>query len=150
VFVELGEYPSFFFHAYEEPDFALRCVGAGWQVRHETSLHIRHCYSGVQRNEMRTHYFQARNELWSVWMRCPFPWLLVVSPFRVVRQFSYACKRGLRWVLHEPRWWLDCLRGLPDCIANRQPLSWARYWEWMKLVRNPVLAESELATSSAR
>src|SRR5207244_177178 len=70
-FIELGGYPAGWRHAYEEPDFALRCVAAGWQVRCETGLTIRHHYTPAHRNEIRTHHFHARNELWSVMMRCP-------------------------------------------------------------------------------
>ena len=94
VFHALGRYPAFFFHAYEEPDFALRCIAAGWQVRNETSLTIRHHYTGAQRNELRTHHRHSRNELWSVFLRCPLPMLVPVAVFRIARQFGYALHRG--------------------------------------------------------
>jgi GT2 family glycosyltransferase len=140
VFVDLGEYPDFFFHAYEEPDFALRCIAAGWEVRHETSLTVRHHYTALARNEMRTHQRHARNEIWSVLMRCPLPWLLPVTAFRVARQLGYACSRGIAWVVCEPVWWMQCLGGLVKCFRRRQPMQWARYLAWMKLVRNPRTA----------
>ncbi len=141
-FEELGGYPDFFFHAYEEPDFALRCAAAGWQVRHETSLTIRHHFTGTQRNEIRTHQRHARNELWSVLLRCPAPQLFAVALFRAVRQFGYAWHRGIAWVVREPAWWLAALGGIPRCLAARQPLPWARYREWMELVRTPITDEA--------
>ena len=137
-FEELGGYPEFFFHAYEEPDFALRCVCAGWQVRHEPSLTIRHHFAGAQRNELRTHQRHARNELWSVLLRCPAPQLFAVALFRAARQFGYAWSRGLGWALREPRWWLAALAGVPRCLAARRPLPWRRYLAWMRLVRAPI------------
>jgi GT2 family glycosyltransferase len=142
-FLELGGYPDFFFHAYEEPDFALRCACAGWQVRHEPSLTVRHHFTGSQRNEVRTHQRHARNELWSVLMRCPAPQLFAVALFRMVRQFGYAWHRGLAWAVREPAWWLAALRGLSSCLAGRQPLPWRKYRAWMELVRNPILSEAE-------
>ncbi|HEX8309717.1 MAG TPA: glycosyltransferase [Chthoniobacteraceae bacterium] len=142
-FLKLGGYPDFFFHAYEEPDFALRCVANGWQVRHETSLTIRHHFTSAQRNELRTHHRHSRNELWSVLLRCPAPQVFAVALFRVARQAGYARKRGLRWLLAEPKWWLACLSGLRRCLASRQPLPWPRYLAWMQLSRAPLVSEAE-------
>lgn len=144
-FEELGGYPDFFFHAYEEPDLALRCVAAGWQVRHETSLLIRHHFTAAQRNEIRTHQRHARNELWSVLLRCPAPQLFAVALFRAVRQLGYAWHRGLAWVVREPAWWWAALRGIPACLAARRPLAWNRYRAWMELVRTPINIVDEAA-----
>lgn len=143
VFLELGGYPAQFRIAYDEPDFALRCVCAGWQVRFETGLTIRHHYSGAQRSELRMHQTHARNELWSVLMRCPAPQLFFVAAFRAARQFGYACSRGSMWALREPQWWLACLAGLPRCLAERASLPWPRYRAWMQLVRRPIASETE-------
>ena len=143
VFRELGGYAGFFFHAYEEPDFALRCVSAGWQVRFEPSVTVRHHFTSAQRNEIRTHQRHARNELWSVLLRCPAPQLLAVAPFRAVRQLMYACKRGWSWVWREPRWWWQCLGGVARCLRDRRPIPWRQYREWMRLVGNPLTDETE-------
>ncbi len=144
-YYETGGYEALFYHVYEEPDFAMRCVAAGWHVKFETTLHVRHYYSGLQRNEMRVHQFQACNEFWSVMIRCPAPYFIGVGVFRLVRQLNYARKRGLSWVLREPVWWMRCAAGLPACFARRKPLPWKDYLRWMELVRNPVqsLAEYE-------
>lgn len=138
VYFQVGGYPALFHHVYEEPDFALRCIAAGFEARYETSLHVRHHYSGVQRNEVRVHHFQARNELWSVFMRCPIPWLFAVAPFRLLRQFQYACRRGISWVMQEPAWWISFLAGLPECLAQRKPVPWKHYRRWMMLLHDPV------------
>jgi GT2 family glycosyltransferase len=143
VFTRLGGYPGHFAHMYEEPDFALRCVCAGWEVWEDTSRTVRHHFTGTQRDEMRNHQRHARNELWSVWMRCPFPQVLAVSAFRIARQFGYAWSRGLRWAVREPQWWLAALVGLSRCLAERRPLSWARYAAWMQLVGHPIASERE-------
>lgn len=135
VFINLGDYFGPFFHMYEEPDFALRCCAAGWQVRFEPCLTIRHHWTAAQRSEQRNHQRHARNELWSVILRCPLPWLLVVAPFRVMRQFFYALSRG--WILGEPAWWWQFLRGLGICVHARSPLPWRRYLAWMRLTRAP-------------
>ncbi len=142
-FLELGGYPGWFWHAYEEPDFALRSVASGWTVRTEPALTIRHRYTRALRNECRTHHFHARNELWSVMMRCPAPYLFPVLLFRAARQFGYAKKRGLGWLIREPLWWAKFAAGIPKCIAERRPIAWRRYRAWMQLVRHPISSEIE-------
>jgi GT2 family glycosyltransferase len=148
-FRELGGYPDFFFHAYEEPDFALRCVAAGWEVRYETTVTVRHHFTSAERNELRTHQRHARNELWSVLLRCPAPQMLAVAAFRIVRQFGYAWHRGIGWAVREPRWWWACLRGVPRCLAARAPLPWDRYLAWMRLQRAPIQDAPEWAARFA-
>ncbi len=142
-FAELGGYPDFFFHAYEEPDFALRCVAAGWQVRQETALTVRHHFTAAQRDEIRTHHRHARNEIWSVLLRCPAPQVFGVILFRVLRQCGYAWRRGLAWLVREPGWWMACCAGLPECFRQRRPLPWPRYLAWMRLARTPLRDEAE-------
>lgn len=143
VFLELGGYPEQFWHAYEEPDFALRCTAAGWQVRFEPSLTIRHYFTAAQRNEIRTHHRHARNEFWSILLRCPAPQLFAVAAFRIARQFGYAAKRGPHWLVREPAWWLAAIRGIGQCLRDRQPIEWRKYFAWMQLVRSPVTSEQE-------
>lgn len=45
LYLQVGGYPTFFFHAYEEPDFALRVWAAGYKVYYSPRLTIRHHYS---------------------------------------------------------------------------------------------------------
>jgi hypothetical protein len=97
----------------------------------------------VQRDELRTHHRHARNELWSVLLRCPSPQLFAVAAFRVARQAGYARRRGLLWLAREPVWWCDCLRGLSALLAERKPLPWKKYRAWMKLIRTPIRSEEE-------
>ena len=143
IFLELGGYPERFRHAYEEPDFALRVLAAGYQVRMETDLSVRHHYTGVQRNEIRTHHFHARNELWSVLMRCPASHVVPVALFRALRQFGYACKRGPKWALREPQWWISFCAGLGPALQARKAIPWPLYRAWMELLRHPIQSQQE-------
>jgi GT2 family glycosyltransferase len=142
-FLELGGYPGFFFHAYEEPDLALRCVASGWQVRYEPTLVVRHHFTMTKRNEIRMHHRHARNECWSALMRCPLPQLPFVLGYRLIRQFGYAWKRGFPWVIREPAWWRQAASGIGQCLAARNPIPWHRYGAWMRLVRSPIHSEVE-------
>jgi GT2 family glycosyltransferase len=145
VYLELAGFPAFFRHGYEEVDYAVQCYAAGRAVWFEPSLLVRHHMSSVNRHMGRRQRLHARNELWSVFIRCPWPYLPAVALFRVWRQLRYAATQGLPDVLLQPAWWLSALRGLPRCIATRTPVRWQTYWDWMRLARHPVCRRDELA-----
>ena len=121
----LAGFPSFFGHMYEEPDYALQCYAAGFAVWFEPDLAVRHHMSSVNRHEGRRQRLHARNELWSVLIRCPWPYLPAVALFRIWRQLRYAATQGPSDVLLQPAWWLSALRGLPQCLATayRDPVA---------------------------
>ena len=132
-YLQLSGFEPRFFHMYEEPDYALQCVPAGYDVLFSPVITIRHHYSGQARDEMRVHHRHARNELWSTVMRCPVLCALGILAWRVFSQFRYACKRGSSWVVREPVWWARALAGIPYCLRNRRPVSWAGYKRWLQL-----------------
>jgi glycosyltransferase involved in cell wall biosynthesis len=138
----LGGHVIEFVFAYDEPDFSLRCLAAGWEIRHVTTLTVRHHWASANRRERRIHQRHARNEQWSAWMRCPWPQVAAVSLFRAVRQGMYAASRGPDWLALEPEWWWQALKGIRFCLSRREPLPWPAYREWMKLVRRPVVTQS--------
>jgi GT2 family glycosyltransferase len=133
VYLELPGFEPRFFHMYEEPDYALQCVGAGYEVRFTPVITIRHHWSGAVRSEMRNHHRHSRNEFWSVWLRCPYPYCVAVAAYRALTQFWYACKRGGAWVVREPAWWWQALAGLPYCLKKRKPVAWPSYRTWLRL-----------------
>jgi GT2 family glycosyltransferase len=133
IYLQLPGFESRFFHMYEEPDYALQCVAAGYDVLFSPVITIRHHYSGQERDEMRVHHRHARNEFWSTLMRCPFPFALAILTWRVFSQFRYACKRGWSWVIREPTWWCQALVGIPSSLRKRTLVSWASYKRWLAL-----------------
>ena len=132
-YLQLSGFEPRFFHMYEEPDYALQCVAAGYHVVFSPIVTIRHHYSGQARDEIRIHHRHARNEFWSTLMRCPLPFAPGMLAWRVLSQFRYACKRGWSWVVREPRWWAQTLAGVPYCFRKRRPVSWASYKRWLAL-----------------
>ena len=132
-YLQLAGFESRFFHMYEEPDYGLQCVAAGYDVLYSPVVTIRHHYSGQARNEIRIHHRHARNEFWSTLIRCPLPFAVGMVAWRVFSQFRYACKRGWSWVVREPAWWCEALVGIPYCVRKRRPVSWAGYKRWLSL-----------------
>ena len=133
IYLQLPGFETRFVHAYEEPDYALQCVAAGYEVYYNPIVTIRHHYSGQTRNELRTHHRHSRNEFWSTLMRCPFPQVVVLAAYRVFSQFCYACKRGFSWVVREPVWWWQAMAGIPYCLKKRNPIPWPRYKAWLQM-----------------
>ncbi|HEX4085524.1 MAG TPA: glycosyltransferase [Chthoniobacteraceae bacterium] len=138
VYLQLEGWPADFEHAYDESDYTLQCLAAGYAVYFEPSIVIRHHFTSVERNEIRTHHRHARNEQWCAWRRCPFPAVLAVSLYRAITQWGYAWKRGTAWVVREPRWWWMALRGLPAALRGRRPVPERVYRQWLRLIRHPI------------
>ena len=128
----LPGFEPMFFHMYEEPDYAIQCIANGWQVHYFPEITIRHHFSGVGRNEIRNHHRHARNELWSVVMRCPAPYCIPLLLYRILSQARYALSRGPRWLLQEPKWWWQALLSIPSALQRRQPLPWHGYRAWLQ------------------
>jgi hypothetical protein len=132
-YLQLPGFEPRFYHMYEEPDYGLQCVAAGYDVCFSPVVTIRHHYSGKSRDEVEIHHRHARNEFWSTLLRCPLPFALGIAAWRVIAQFRYACKRGWSWAVREPVWWWEALVGIPHCLRKRKPVSWAGYTRWLKL-----------------
>ena len=132
-YLQLPGFEPRFFHMYEEPDYALQCVAAGYEVLFTPMVTIRHHWSGQARSEIANHHRHSRNEFWSTVMRCPFPQVLWLVAYRVFSQFRYAHKRGIHWVVREPVWWWQALKGIPYCLKKRNPIPWPQYGAWLQL-----------------
>ena len=132
-YLQLPGFEPRFYHMYEEPDYALQCAAAGYDVLFSPIVTIRHHYAGRARDEIGIHHRHARNEFWSTLMRCPFPPVLAMLAWRVFSQFRYACKRGWSWVVREPGWWAQAVAGFPYFLRKRKPVSWAAYQRWLSL-----------------
>jgi GT2 family glycosyltransferase len=141
---DVASYPTFFSHTYEEPDYCLQLYSAGYGVWFEPSLTIRHHFTPKERNMLTRHWLNARNELWSVLLRCPFPLVLLVVPVRILRQLIFSISKGLEWWVQEPRWWLDATRGIGDCLKYRKAVSNRCFYAWTRLARRPVSTIEEL------
>jgi len=136
IYLELPGFETKFFHMYEEPDYALQCVAAGYDILFTPEITIRHHFSGATRNEIRNHHRHARNEFWSTLMRCSFPQVVALASYRVFSEFRYAVKRGPAWVLREPLWWWQAVLGIPYCLKNRRTISWQQYCRWLRMNPN--------------
>jgi GT2 family glycosyltransferase len=144
VYGDAAHYSGLLWHNYEEPDFCVQCYARGYAVWFEPSVWIRHHFTSSERHVHKGHMLNARNELLSVFMRCPFPQLVVVAVYRLMRQLVHASTNGLAWIVREPRWWLDALRMFPVAWRERRPVPWRNYWSWMRLAGTPLYTADQI------
>lgn len=137
LFEELGGFPDFFFHAYEEPDYSLRVHAKGFLIVQWSGLTVRHHFTQAMRDEGRTHRRHARNEFWSTIMRAPLGLLPFAAPYRILSQGRYAAKRGIAWLVREPSWWWQAIGKFGKALKLREPVSVRHYRSWIKLLRHP-------------
>lgn len=136
-------YPPFFWHAYEEPDLAIRIWDHGYRCLRWNDILVWHEFSSLNRNEERTHYYHARNELLSVWMRAPVPYVIPLSLWRMFSQFRYSQRRGWRTV--DFRVWRDAAKMLRLALKHRKPVKAATLRQCLLLSRQAHhLSESRL------
>ena len=122
-----------FGHMYEEPDYVIQCLAAGCDVKFIPSITIRHHWVPRQRNEIRNHHLHARNELWSVLLRCPNPFLLFVMIYKILSQMRYSFKKGgFPWLIKEPVWWYQAMVGILRIFVRRNPVCWKGYKKWLR------------------
>jgi hypothetical protein len=88
------------------------------------------------------HHLNARNEFWSVVMRCPFPFVFLIATYRICRQLVYGALQGWAWFVDEPKWIIDAFCNIHLPLAERSSISWSIYLKWMRLARNPIKIES--------
>lgn len=143
VYASLPGFNKDFFHAYEEPDYALQCIAKGLAVFHSNFVTIRHHYSSAGRNEVRTHHQHARNEFWSTLVQAPWFVIPFVVVYRALRQMQFAFRHGgFGWVVKEPKWWLSTIVGIWPSLKRRSPVSLAAYSMWIRLMRKPFTEQA--------
>ena len=133
VYLELPGFEPRFFHMYEEPDYALQCVAAGYEVYYTPVVTVRHHYSSQTRSRIRNHHRHASNSILSALLRCPFPQVVGLVLRRAWSQFQFAWSQGMDWVLREPVWWWRAMAGIGYCLRRRRAVAWADYRRWRGL-----------------
>ena len=142
IYGEITRYPRFFSHAYAEPDFCLQAYGAGYGILYVPEIEIFHRFTHAKRDMKARHHRNARNEFWSVVMRCPFPHVLWVGAYRVARQLLAAASHGWSWLKEEPKWIGEALGRIGAPLAERRPVPWPVYWRWMRMARRPLAGDA--------
>jgi glycosyltransferase involved in cell wall biosynthesis len=145
VFLRLGGYREFFLHGFEEIDFCVRLLEAGYVVRLGSADHVDH-YESKIRNVSRQAYFVARNGVLFAWYNAPSSRLPIHAVGTVVHVLLYGLKNGYLW---------QRVRGLADGFAScakqwqeRHPVSQEAYSLYRRLTQNGFLPLSGITLPS--
>ena len=118
---QVGGYQAFFEGEWEESEFSLRLLKAGWSIRFFPDVLIHHRVSPLQRRSARSWTRAFRNKLWAMAIHYPAgrlivegTWTLGLAAFDAIRLFRIRqFITGLR----------QFVEGLPRAIRLRLPMT---------------------------
>ncbi|MFD9622892.1 glycosyltransferase family 2 protein [Streptomyces virginiae] len=130
---EVGDFPTPFFYAHEETDFAWRALDAGWDIDYRADLLLRHPRTAASRHAV---YYRntGRNRVWLAKRHLP----AILVPLYLTTWAAYTITQrpplsGLR------SWWAGFFEGVRVSCPPRQPMRWRTVWRMTCLGRPPVI-----------
>ncbi|MGW6835838.1 glycosyltransferase family 2 protein [Streptomyces sp. NPDC054949] len=130
---EVGEFPTPFFYAHEETDFAWRALDAGWEIDYRADLVLHHPRTPAARHAV---YYRntARNRVWLAKRHLP----AVLVPIYLASWAAYTLAQrppltGLK------SWWAGFFEGVRTACPPRRPMRWRTVWRMTRLGRPPVI-----------
>jgi GT2 family glycosyltransferase len=142
---QVGGYQAFFEGEWEESEYSLRILKAGWSVYFFPDVLIHHRVSPLQRRMARSWARAFRNKLWAMVLHYPVnrlivegTWTLGLAAFDAVRLFrvNYFVK-GLG----------QFLAGLPRAVRMRRPMSFETLKLYDALRFKRILTEEQFRSS---
>ncbi|AEW94677.1 MULTISPECIES: glycosyltransferase family 2 protein [Streptomycetaceae] len=130
---ETGDWPEPFFYAHEETDLAWRALDAGWKVRYEPELVLRHPWTSPTRHAV-FHRMVARNRVWLAKRHLPAPLVPVYLGLWIALTVARTrSATGLR------AWFGGFAEGLRTPCPPRRPMRWTTVWRMTRLGRPPIV-----------
>ncbi|MFJ7270882.1 glycosyltransferase family 2 protein [Streptomyces sp. NPDC099050] len=133
VIEQVGEFPSQFFYAHEETDFAWRALDAGWDIDYRADLLLTHPRTSASRHAV---YYRntGRNRVWLAKRHLP----AVLVPVYLASWAAYTLVQrpppaGLK------SWWAGFFEGVRTACPPRRPMRWRTVWRMTRLGRPPVI-----------
>ncbi|MFD5892184.1 glycosyltransferase family 2 protein [Streptomyces sp. NPDC060334] len=130
---EVGEFPTPFFYAHEETDFAWRALDAGWEIDYRADLVLHHPRTPAARHAV---YYRntARNRVWLAKRHLP----AVLVPIYLASWAAYTLAQrppltGLK------SWWAGFFEGVRTACPPRRPMRWRTVRRMTRLGRPPVI-----------
>ncbi|WP_225847018.1 glycosyltransferase family 2 protein [Streptomyces sp. HPF1205] len=130
---EIGGWPDAFFYAHEETDLAWRALDAGWKVRYEPELVLRHPWTSPTRHAV---YYRmvARNRVWLAKRHLPAPLVPVyLATWTALTLARTRTPAGLR------AWFAGFAEGVRTPCPPRRPMRWSTVWTMTRLGRPPIV-----------
>lgn len=132
-FDEVGGYGELFY-AMEETDLSWRLHDAGWSIRYEADLMVRHPRVEPTRHSI-AREMTARNRVWIARRNLPWP----LAPVYVGTWLVLVALRTLRTRQRPDGLWRGTRAGFGAMPFPRSAMSWRTVWRLTRLGRPPVI-----------
>ncbi|MFD5411149.1 glycosyltransferase family 2 protein [Streptomyces nojiriensis] len=130
---QVGDFPTPFFYAHEETDFAWRALDADWEIDYRADMVLQHPRTEASRH---TVYYRntARNRVWLAKRHLP----AALTPVYLATWAAYTLVQrpplsGLT------AWWAGFFEGVRVPCPPRRPMRWRTVWRMTRLGRPPVI-----------
>ncbi|WP_405533353.1 glycosyltransferase family 2 protein [Streptomyces avidinii] len=130
---QVGDFPTQFFYAHEETDFAWRALDADWEIDYRADMVLQHPRTEASRHKV---YYRntARNRVWLAKRHLP----AILIPVYLATWAAYTLVQrpplsGLT------AWWAGFIEGLRVPCPPRRPMRWRTVWQMTRLGRPPVI-----------
>ncbi len=124
-FEHVGGYWAPLFLGHEGHDLAYRLLGAGFNLLYTPRVHVTHLVSPSARPASRIYYTFTRNAIW-VSLRNHRPVAALQAIVKYMSLMAFSSARAGHWPSYL-RGLRDGLRGVPEALATRSPLTPAAY-----------------------
>ncbi|MGW7312560.1 glycosyltransferase family 2 protein [Streptomyces sp. NPDC054865] len=130
---EVGEFPSPFFYAHEETDFAWRALDAGWDIDYRADMVLQHPRTEASRHAVYYHH-TGRNRVWLA--KRHLPAVLVPIYLATWAAYTLAQRPPLSGLT---AWWSGFFEGVRVPCPPRRPMRWRTVWRMTRLGRPPII-----------
>ncbi|MFD3875171.1 glycosyltransferase family 2 protein [Streptomyces sp. NPDC058623] len=130
---EVGEFPTPFFYAHEETDFAWRALDAGWDIDYRADMVLQHPRTEASRHAVYYHH-TGRNRVWLA--KRHLPAALVPIYLATWAAYTLAQRPPLSGLT---AWWAGFFEGVRVPCPPRRPMRWRTVWRMTRLGRPPII-----------
>ncbi|MDX2395196.1 glycosyltransferase [Streptomyces sp. DK15] len=130
---EVGEFPTPFFYAHEETDFAWRALDAGWDIDYRADMVLQHPRTEASRHAVYYHH-TGRNRVWLA--KRHLPAVLVPIYLATWAVYTLAQRPPLSGLT---AWWAGFFEGVRVPCPPRRPMRWRTVWRMTRLGRPPII-----------
>jgi GT2 family glycosyltransferase len=119
VFERAGYYPGEFFLYWNEQDFSLRVLDAGYAIKFFPDIVSYHKYSPANRDSLRAPFYYCRNAFWLVWKNYQLTQALLLT-FSLCRRIAYHSLEQKTTVYFKAMF--SAMRGIALIARLRKPV----------------------------
>ncbi|MFE1876693.1 glycosyltransferase family 2 protein [Streptomyces sp. NPDC059496] len=130
---QVGDFPTPFFYAHEETDFAWRALDADWEIDYRADMVLQHPRTEASRHKV---YYRntARNRVWLA--RRHLPAVLIPVYLATWAAYTLVQRPPLSGLA---AWWAGFIEGVRVPCPPRRPMRWRTVWLMTRLGRPPVI-----------